>query len=236
MSDFFNLSDYLNDPSVISILKRNNVPFERMAQRSEVPKKSKSMNSSSKEAVNSKTTLDNEVESVNAKIESLKKTNNGLFDTINKNNETIKLKEIENTKLQSQIDSNVKTCDALRKSNSELFDKVAVNNESIEKLELQKADLVKKIEAQKKIAQDPLFKFKEDVLRESKSKRFDVSTILNQFEQLYKEIKEQSVHVAIDKIPGGKYDLMIESTLQGFRIKNKVSTFRSLFNMLNSMF
>ena len=237
MSVFTNLTDYLNDPIVQTILKRNNVPIQQNQKKtnSEVPVFNAGLKSKDRQDKCVKTTLEQELETINKEIQSLTNSNNKLFNTINNNNETIKLNEIENVKLQSKIDSNIKNNETLKKANSEFFEKVAVNNGTIEKLESHKIEVLEKIEIQKKIAQDPLFNFRNDINEVSRLKDFDVSSILNQFEQLYKSINDLSVRVSLDKLPIGKYDLMIESTSQNIDVKNKISSFRALFMMLNSL-
>lgn len=239
MSAFSSFTDFLNDQIVRPIPPKHITSIEN-TQKHYVPFLKAELKPMNLQKDNSnKKNLDQELETIIKEIESTINSNNELFDVIEKNNKAIKLNEIENFKLQSQIDLNTKNSEALRKANSEFLDKVAVNNETIEKLEVQKIEIVKKIEVQKKIAQDPLFHFREDVKEASKLKGIDVSLILNQFEQLYKSIKNACTNVSLDKLPNGKYDYMIESikvSQQGTDVKNKISTFRSLFMMLNSLF
>ena len=143
MSVFTNLTDYLNDPIVQTILKRNNVPIQQNQKKtnSEVPVFNAGLKSKDRQDKCVKMTLEQELETINKEIQSLTNSNNKLFNTINNNNETIKLNEIENVKLQSKIDSNIKNNETLKKANSEFFEKVAVNNGTIEKLESHKIEV-----------------------------------------------------------------------------------------------
>lgn len=158
-----------------------------------------------------------------------KKSNSEYFAIVADNND--KIEELENQRKENQRKENQRK-EAQRKE----IPKKEIPKKESQRKEIPRNEPLRKEIPKKQIPRDPLIEFKKSIIEVSTSKGIDVSSILNSFEELYKSIKDLSVNISLDKIPNGKYDLMIESNSQTPETKNKVSTFRSLFNMLNSMF